>query len=132
MKPMICPPMSSEVLVLVSDPWDFFDEVTDNPFRARVVAFSKDPSADMGAMVLQVGSPFEYRGEQCEFFVASRRLMEPASGPRNWTECSYSLTLVSRERALGSTPFDLSWWRGGVGLLASLAAASTRANASTT
>jgi hypothetical protein len=124
MKPMICPPVSTEVLVLVSDPWAFSDEVRENPFRARVIACSQDQSVKTGAMLLQVVSPFRFGGELCEFFVASRRHEEPASGPRNWTECSFSLTLVSRERALGSTPFDLSWWRGGVGLLASLSARS--------
>ena len=119
------PNIEQSVLVLVSDPWDFADEVANNPFLAVVVTVSQDAEDGIGALLLRVSSPFAYKGERCVYFVANRRHEEPNGRTRDWSECGYNLTHIPVSRALGPTPFDLSWWRGGIGLLATISGEPT-------
>lgn len=118
---MIHPPVNQLIQVTVVEPWEFYPPTVRNPFTARVSDTSMDPSiATLGGIVIQALAPFDFGGQRCEYFVGSRRHAEPEMGPRDWQDAVYSFTAIPTERAVGATPFDLSWWRGGVGLIAGI------------
>lgn len=114
--------IGTDVGVLVSDPWEFCSAHGNGPFGANVVDVGSnewEPGTD--ALLIRLKSPVAYRGTQCEFFIVSARhqgadLAAVASGGS--VLCSF--TQVPAQRARSATPFDLSWWRGGIGLIGSL------------
>lgn len=106
--------IGKQVEIGVSDPWEFESETGIGKLSARVLQGS------MSALLLQVDVPVKYKDVICEYFIASPRhkgkdftLLDKKAVP-----CGF--TLIPRERAESENPFDLSWWRGGVGLIGGL------------
>lgn len=104
-----------EVMIVVSDPWDFGTAHGTGPFVGKVLKVDRDEHVPGGqAILLQLNIPLEYRDVGCEFFVASPRpeigsfdsLMEGVG-----VDCN--LTRIPADRASSPNPLDLSWWRGG-------------------
>ncbi len=111
-----------EVIIVVSDPWEFLTEHGTGPFIATVIQIGADQYVPgKKAILLQLKNPLIYNGLTCEYFIASPRLEG-----RNITalatggEVYCGLTRIPADRAISSDPFDLSWWRGGVALVATL------------
>ncbi len=108
--------------ITVSDPWEFVTEHGSGPLVATVLERTLNAEAPEGnAVLLKLHAPINHAGTICEYFVAAER----TSGDRlsdllrdRTVNCN--LTRISEERALAARPFDLSWRRGGVALLASL------------
>jgi hypothetical protein len=113
------PLVGAKVAILVSDPWDFVTEHGTGPFRATVLQLSdSDPG---GSILVQLQNPLVYKGIRCEYIIVSPRydgedILSLASG--KFLCCS--LTQLPADRVDSADPFDLSWWRGGIGLLGSI------------
>jgi hypothetical protein len=113
---MNAPPLTSlvnrEVLVTVSETWDFVSACGSGPFLAQIVA------SGGGAVLLRLAQPPVYEGIACEYFVASPRANGTAwSRLANGEPILCALTLIPPDRAISAMPFDVSWWRGGIALL---------------
>lgn len=114
-----------KVELIVSEPWEFGTIHGTGPFLATILKEHRDsnnPTND--SILLQLEKPLEFEDTKCEFFVASRRLSEDSIwdiGKGISVGCA--LTQITEERSNSSEWFDLSWWRGGVGLIADLSIA---------
>ncbi len=101
----------------VSDPWDWGTEVGCGPFDARILKWQLGPDGKPIQMLLSFVEPKTFQGVDCTYFVGSprfvgRQLEDIICGDA--VHCG--LTRISEERANSADPFDLSWWRGGIGL----------------
>lgn len=116
--------INMEVELIVSDPWEFCTELGAGPFNARILQVGKSQDVpDKDAVLIQLLSPVTYREVTCEFFVASpRHENETLQSLGEGREVSCGLTVIPVDRAHSPNPFDLSWWRGGVGLIGTLRA----------
>jgi hypothetical protein len=111
----------STVSVLVSEPWEFGTEHGVGPFTATVFQVNEGGDREQGVL-LQLTAPLTYQGVQCEYLIASPRYAGEAIGSLiTGQTLPCCLTRIPEERATGPDPFDLSAWRGGVGLLGSVA-----------
>ena len=108
--------------VVVSDPWELTASDGSVRFPARVVqAMTFASGADEERVVIEFRDPVEWHGDSFRFFVAQHRhragLAEELVRGRS-VECG--LTAVSEERASSPDPFDVSWWRGGLAVVATV------------
>lgn len=112
------------VQLVASDPWDFVAADGSTRFEAILLgAATYRNGADEERLVLQLLAPVSWHDLMIEFFVARERhghgiadellLGQPM-------ECA--LVAVDRQRAHGFDPFDTSWWRGGLGVNATVRA----------
>jgi hypothetical protein len=81
-----------------------------------------DPwGTDNDALLLQLKESLTFQGVLCAYFIATPRYEKEDLGAlMAGTQVNCNLTRIPEKRATSTTPFDLSWWRGGVGLLATL------------
>jgi hypothetical protein len=107
-----------EVAIVVSDPWEFGTVHGTGPFFATVLQIGPNewnPRTD--AILLRLESPLIYKGVTCEYFVACPRVEGgDVNALATDAEVDCALTQTPSDRAHSPTPFDLSWWRGGIGL----------------
>ena len=113
--------LGRRVKLVVSDPWDFVTDNGSGPFEGEVVQEISD------AILVKLDTSIEDKGETYEFLVVStRHAAEELSLVLGGNEVSCNATAISNERAQGPTPCDLSWWRGGLAVLAALSVSTTR------
>ncbi|MFA5858528.1 MAG: hypothetical protein WC955_05635 [Elusimicrobiota bacterium] len=104
--------IGKSVILSIGDPWDFETEQGTGILKATIIAIKKDN------FLLKLEKIVVFRNVECEYLVASTRYHVDI-----WDEISknkpvtIAATVISKDRALGKDPFDLSWWRGGIGLL---------------
>ncbi len=113
-----------EVSIMVSDPWDWGTEFGCGPFSAVILRWKYNQQAKATSILLRLSEPKIFEGVNCEYFLASTRL--EGSHLKDITqgkEVGCALTRIPVEQANSDEPFDLSWWRGGVGLMASICSA---------
>lgn len=114
-------PEGHRISIVVSDPWDFGTVHGTGPFVGVVLAekgFEEDISRNA---LIKLDAPLEYKGVLCEYFVADARSQGDSLGSisgRKTVPCA--LTQVPEEHIQSHDPFDLSWWRGGIALLADI------------
>lgn len=113
--------IGKKVEISISDPWEFETETGTGKMLAVILEIGRemlhlDTESSTTALLLQVDRPIEYKGDICEFFIASPRhqgkdftLLDEMAVP-----CAF--TLIPLHRAKSENPFDLSWWRGGIAL----------------
>jgi hypothetical protein len=111
-----------EVIIVVSDPWEFGTAHGSGPFLATVLQVGpKHWDSGTDAILLRLETPLVYEGITCEYFIASPRLDGgDIKALARGTEVDCTLTRIPADRAMSANPFDLSWWRGGIGLVGSL------------
>ncbi len=113
------------VVLTVSDPWEFGTAHGTGPFFAAIIGV--DMTGDYGdigkRLLLRLATVIVFEGTSCEYLVAQPRFRGDTllALPEKPVNCN--LTAISAERAVSSSPLDLSWWRGGVVLIATVAAA---------
>jgi len=100
----------------LTDPWDIVSAIGSGPFFARVVG-SEPPTQ---TLLLELDPPFQYQSIECRYFVARARHEGVNLSDLNSRTITCNMTLIPEDRARGATPFDLSWWRGGLGVIADL------------
>jgi hypothetical protein len=99
------------VSIALSEPW----QLANDPLAARVVLLRDD------SLILRLDEPRDFQGEAFQFFVAQPR-HEGSSVAELFEgrELHCALTAITAENARGPNPFDLSEWRGGLALIATL------------
>jgi hypothetical protein len=112
-----------EMSIIVSDPWEFGTVHGTGPFIAKVLQIGIDqyiPGKEL--LLLQLKTPLIYQDVTCEYFIASPRLEggDIKALVAKGDEVYCSLIRIPAERATSKNPFDLSWWRGGIGLIGTL------------
>lgn len=112
--------------VIVSEPWEFVTAHGAGPFRGTILQTGPNEwSPGTEAILLQLKGPLIYEGVTCEYFIACPRVEgENVNALAVGQEIHCALTRIPSERANSPNPFDLSRWRGGVALVATLRAAS--------
>lgn len=110
------------IRVVVSDPWEFGTVHGTGPFTGKILKVGTNPNQPgKTAALVKLDRPLLFDGVQCEFFVAQSRLASDfIEAIATGATVGCGLTCIPPERAYSSDPLDLSWWRGGVGLIASL------------
>jgi len=103
------------IKLTVSDPWEFCTENGEGPFSATIVSTDEHES-----ILLKLENSLKYDGHDCEYFVASPRHegVQIESLEKNELDCN--MKLIPKDKAESDNPFDLSWWRGGLGLIATI------------
>jgi len=114
--------IGSDIELIVSDPWEFCSVHGTGPFLAKVTKVGRDsqiPTKE--AIQIRFSTPLPYKGMLCEYFITSPRLESGDLGDLVYDrEVFCSLTAISADRANSPDPFDLSWWRGGIGLIGTM------------
>jgi hypothetical protein len=113
--------VGTKVKLVLVDPWDFVTVNGPGPFTATILKTSQGQDDNDVAVLLQVEPILQYDGMECKYFVGSPRhenksIREILSS--KLVACN--LTRVPEERATSADAFDLSWWRGGIALIADL------------
>jgi hypothetical protein len=99
----------------VSDPWEFETENGFNEFDGKIVSVENDALLFQGDVGVKLDS-LTYNS-----FICSPRLDSGSlSQLKNNTDMWCSATALSQEKVQSKNPFDLSWWRGGGGLIGTL------------
>lgn len=113
--------VGTQVEVTVSDPWEFGTQHGTGPFAATVLRAGRGETGQE-ALLLRLRAPLAYRGVNCEYLVASPRhtsgSLSALTAGGGAVSCGF--TVIGEERAAAPDPLDLSWWRGGVGLIGTL------------
>ena len=109
------------VEIIMSEPF----ELGSKPITATVVTSGVAHDAPgVLSVLLRLAEPITYRGVQWEYLVARPRraakdLHEVATG----STVDSNMTGVAVDRASSPDPLDLSWWRGGLGIIGSISRA---------
>jgi hypothetical protein len=103
------------VTVKLSDPWELGEALKWEPLAGAIV------STEGESALVRLSNPFEFKNTTCEFFVASPRheghtISELADGKSLFC----GMTRISSEQAKSLSPCDLTNWRGGVAMIATL------------
>jgi len=111
------------VEITVSDPWEWGTEVGVTPLSAKILRWRIGEDYRPTEILLSLLKTVMYKGVECRFFVGTpalerEHLEDIARGLA--VECA--LTQIPEDRARSSDPFDLSWWRGGIGLTCTIRA----------
>src|SRR5256885_9165404 len=109
-----------KVHVLVVDPWDFVTTNGSGPFPATIIR-TTNGSVGKTRLLLEFDTPISYKNQQCLYFVADTRLTDQTMDTLfSNGKVGVNLNCVPDERLKSAEPFDLSWWRGGLSLIADL------------
>ena len=104
--------------LIVSEPWEFVTQHGVGPFPVEILRTALDE--DEPALLLRMSTTLEHNGVFCEYLIGRPRHGDMA-GLLGGESVGFSFTVIPRERAESKDPFDLSWWRGGVGLMGEIA-----------
>ncbi len=112
--------VGSSVEIQISDPFDLGVLLDGKPLIGKLLAYDA-PSDEDWNVLIRLNEPFDYSNAHCEYFVGGPRhvgtsLRAFVDGSRPF--CSF--THISKERAQSQTPMDLTWWRGGIGIIGNL------------
>ncbi|MCX6013532.1 MAG: hypothetical protein NTV30_09030 [Chloroflexi bacterium] len=119
------------IIIIVSDPWDFVTKNGSGPFRACILTSNKDESDRLRALI-KMDIPIIYNNLRYEYLIAESRYYQPAIDEIiNGGKIPCSLTVIPYEKATSQSPTDLSWWRGGGNLRATIEIVKTIANKET-
>jgi hypothetical protein len=111
-------PENMLVEILVSDPWDWCTVIGGGPFDAKILKWKIDKGGQAVEMLLSLLIPRTYKGVECAYFVGSPRHEEDRlEDILRGRELPCDLVCIPKDRANSTDPFDLSWWRGGIGLI---------------
>ncbi len=108
-----------KIAVTLIDPWDFVTQNGSGPFNAAVLRLEGKQTADEQSILIQLDHPVHNGEIECRYFVGKPR-HEGSSLGRIFDGIAVgcTLTCISEDRAIGPNPFDLSWWRGGLAIIA--------------
>ena len=111
-------PTGFVVRVVVTEPWEF----DAGPLTGTVLRMGIGADApDVPSMLIRLSQVVTFKGKPCEYFVARPRRKElDLDVIAEGSDVDCNLTCVSPQCAGSSGAFDLSRWRGGVGLIATI------------
>ncbi len=107
------------LFLYVSDPWDFGTIHGCGPFLGSIIVIEmENDGLSTKSILLCLNDSLLYRDKKCKYFIASTRhegdTLDDLKKGKNLT---IALTYIPDEQALSDNPFDLSYWRGGIGLI---------------
>ena len=108
--------------IIVSEPWDFGDIQGCGPFVGEVLKeHDSGDGKECEAVLIKLEKPLTYKDSKCEYFVGAPRHEGSAlTDLLNGATITCGLTHISEDSANSDNPFDLSQWRGGIGLIGDL------------
>ena len=111
----------SAVAIVVSDPWEFVSEVGKDTFAGFIRRVGPPNEKNGGVLLIELADSILFRGVKHEFLVAKPRyagqfLDRVAAGE----QVAYGITGISRDKAKSDEALDLTAWRGGLGLIATI------------
>ncbi len=106
----------------ISEPWEVASSPGKGPRLAEVVQADDGESRGREASILvRLQQPIEHGASEHEYFVGtSRHEGEKLTDLLRGKQIVCNLTAVTTSQAKSADPFDLSAWRGGLGLVATL------------
>jgi hypothetical protein len=109
------------VEMIVNEPWEWGSILGCGPFSAKILEWKINQNDEATDFLLSLLTSQKYKGIECTYFIGSPRYKEePLKGILQGKELSCGLVCIPKERAISLNPFDLSWWRGGIGLICSI------------
>ncbi len=108
------------VTIKLSEPWNMGELLGWKALQGKVIK-TEERDKHVEAAIIQLNEPFAYEGVSCEYFVASPRyegVFLDSLLTKKKVICA--LTRIPPEQVESLAPFDLSWWRGGVALIANV------------
>lgn len=104
---------STNVIIIVSDPWDVGEAVEWKPIRGEL--FETQGSEQSGKALVKFEKPITYQNTAYHYAVVSpRRRENPLAGLVGGNMVSCVLTGIADEQATSDNPLDISKWRGGL------------------
>ena len=105
------------IIIKLSDPWDLGEKINWQALEAVILDLKNDEDRTT-SIAIKLAIPFEYKNTRCEFFIASPRYEGSNFSQLNKGSSIFcGLTRISSEQIASDNPFDLSSWRGGIGLI---------------
>lgn len=106
-----------KIVLRLSDPWDLGKQLGWSELEAIIVSVKDDGGVPI-SIAIKLVSPFDYKNTSCEYFIASPRLGRAGlAGLLKGQAVFCGLTRVASDQIVAADPFDLSHWRGGIGLI---------------
>jgi hypothetical protein len=106
------------VEVTVSEPWEVVTSVGDRPIPAEIVVLSA--SEREASALIRLARPIRDEGVDWEYFVLATRYQGDRLSDIVQRPVVCNLTAIDAEKAVSANPLDLSAWRGGLGLIATV------------
>lgn len=106
-----------KITLKLSDPWDLGEQLGWSELEAIIINVKDDGGVPI-SVAIKLVAPFVYKNISCEYFIASPRLeVADFTGLLKGQAVFCGLTRISSDQIATVDPFDLSHWRGGVGLI---------------
>lgn len=104
-----------KIALIISDPWDFYSKNGPGPFTANILQIKNED------ILIRLIKTIKFKENVCEYFIVRSRyetnfieeLIKGETIPVN-------LTMINDKNAKENDPFDLSNWRGGIGLIGTI------------
>jgi len=114
-------PKTMVVELSVSDPWEWSIEVESDPLIAMVEDWQTDDDGEVVAVLIRLQTPQMFKGTRCEYFIAQTRYIgQSLAAIPAGDSVSCCLIWISEDKASSETPFDLTSWRAGIALIATV------------
>ncbi|MHB1003553.1 MAG: hypothetical protein ACYC1B_06985 [Thermoleophilia bacterium] len=112
--------LNTKVILKLSDPWDLGEQLDWRALEAVIVNVKYEEDVPT-SLAIKLSNPFNYHDTHCEFFIALPRL-EGADFIQlvDHRAIFCALTRVTPEQMADDDPFNLSQWRGGLGIIGEL------------
>ena len=108
--------INAKVILKLSDPWDLGEMLGWQGLDAIICDVKKKDNR-LTLLAIKLAKPFDYKNTHCEYFIASPRLEDDFNKLQNNEAVFCGLTRVPFDQIISNDPFDLSGWRGGIGLI---------------
>ena len=114
------------VVLELSDPWDLGESLEWKVLQATVIKQGIQPESGFGSesesIIIRLKEPFTFKGLNYEYLQGSPRhegdSFRVLRRKKSSVFCSF--TRIPPEQVASAAPFDLSWWRGGGGVIATI------------
>lgn len=114
-------PDTNELQLVIAEPWDLAESADGSPKMASIEAADDEAPASTGRLLLEVREPIRHGG------VTYGRFLATAQNDKSLVQ-SFRRDGVAEANLYGiplkdvaQRRFDLDWWRGGLGIIATLA-----------
>lgn len=106
-----------KITLKLSDPWDLGEQLGWSELEAIIVNVKDDGGVPI-SIAIKLVNPFDYKNTSCEYFIASPRHEGTDFTAFFKGQAVFcGLTRISSDQIATVNPFDLSHWRGGIGLI---------------
>ena len=118
--------VGQSVTIVMGDPWDLGESISWKPLHCVVLREGVRPASGFGpareAILLRLKEPFTFDDVRYEYLQGSPRYVGSSLGDlrKDGTEVHCGFAQIPPDRLDEQPPLDLSWWRGGGGLIGAL------------